>query len=187
MQVFRVRLNSNIFQSLLPDDPNVWETDLLKMDCEPKLSLWRPPAVHIVNPKRKRGSFFHLCSGAFAVDLSKNGDLLAVLEMAGELLPLPFRGELFHLINILECVNCLDEQKTEWVLGKTTKARIRISEYQFHASRFSESSLFKIPETALGEVLTVSGMKDPEDEFKSIVEREELEGILFEELWSDSH
>lgn len=42
------------------------------------------------------------------------------------------------------------------------------------------------PETAKGEVLTVSGLKDPEDEFKSIVEHNGLEGILFEELWSDS-
>ncbi len=106
--------------------------------------------------------------------------------MAGELLPLPHRGDLFHLVNVLECVNCLDEQNTKWVLGRTTNARIRVEEYRFHANRLSESTLFKVPETALGEVLTVSGLKDPEDEFKSVVEREGLEGINFEEVWSDS-
>jgi hypothetical protein len=106
--------------------------------------------------------------------------------MAGELLPLPHQSVLFQLINVLECVNCLDQQNTQWVFGKTTNARIRIKEYHFDARRFSESTLFKIPETAMGEVLTVTGLKDPDDEFKSVVEREGLKGILFEELWSDS-
>jgi hypothetical protein len=186
MKVFRIRLNSNDFQSLLPVDSKVWETDVLKMDCKPKLPAWKPPAVYIGNPKLKQGSFLHLCSGAFVVDSSACEALRTILEMAGELLPLPHQGALFHLMNVLECVNCLDEQNTKWVLGKTTNARIRIKEYHFEASRFSESTLFKIPETAMGEVLTVSGLKDPEDEFKSVVEREGLKGIIFEEVWSDS-
>jgi hypothetical protein len=186
MKVFRIRLNSNVFQSFLPVDPGVWKTDLLKMDCQPKLPSWTPPAVYVQNPKLKKGSFSHLCSGAFVADLSVSEALRTVLEAAGELLPLPHQGTLFHLMNVLECVNCLDEHNTKWVLGKTTNAKIRISEYHFYPNRFSESTLFKIPETAMGEVLTVSGLKDPEDEFKSIVEHEGLEGIIFEELWSDS-
>ena len=85
-------------------------------------------------------------------------------------------------MNVLDCVNCLDEQNTKWVYGKTTHSRIRIKEYHFDASRFSESSLFKIPEKV--EIFTTSGLKDPEDEFKGIVEAEGLQGILFEEVWS---
>jgi hypothetical protein len=186
MKVFRIRLNSNIYQSFLPTETKVWETDLLKMDCQPKLPAWKPPEVYIQNPKRKPGSFFHLCSGAFVVDSPTCEKLRTMLEMAGELLPLPHQGALFHLVNVLECVNCLDEQNTKWAYGKRTNARIGIEQYQFHANRFSESTLFKIPETAMAEVLTVSGLKDPEDEFKSVVEREGLEGIIFEEVWSGS-
>jgi hypothetical protein len=64
--------------------------------------------------------------------------------------------------------------------------RLGIEEHQFHAIRFSESTVFKIPETAMAEILTVSGLKDPEDEFESVVEDEGLEGILFEKVWSGS-
>lgn len=186
MKVFRVRLDSNHFQSLLPVDPEVWRADLLKMDCKPKLPTWKPPACYVTNPKLKRGSFFHFASGSFVVDSQACKSLRTILEIAGELLPLPHGSDAFYLANVLECVNCLDEQNTKWVLGKTTNARIRIKEYHFHPGRFSESTLFKIPETALAEVLTVTGTKDPEDEFKSTVERQGLQGILFEEVWSSS-
>jgi len=185
MKVFRIRLDSNVFQSFLPDNEHIWATDSLMMNCQPKLQLWNPPSVHIGNPTLKKGNFFHLCSGAFVVDAVAAGALRTILEWAGELLPLPHESSLYHLINVLECANCLDDDKTKWVFGKTSGARLRIKEYHFHPSRLTESSLFKIHETAMGEVLTVSGMKDPEDEFKSVVEQQKLEGILFEEIWSD--
>lgn len=186
MKVFRIRLNSNDFQSFLPVNTNIWETDVLTMNCRSKLTDWNPPTVYVPNPQLKPGNFLELASGAFVVDSIASEALRTILEIAGELLPLPHDEDLFHLLNVLECVNCLDQQRTKWVLGKTTNARIRIAEYHFDANRFSESTVFKIPETASGEILTVSGLKDPADEFKSVVECEGLGGILFEEVWSDS-
>jgi hypothetical protein len=185
MQVFRIRLDSNRFQSLLPRDPAVWSSDSLIMDCNPKLG-WHAPPVYVPNPKLRKGSFLHLCSGAFVADETAVEVLRTQLEMAGELLPIPVEDRLLHLINILECVNCLDHDRTQWVYGKATNARIRVAEYHFDARRFSEATLFKIPETAKAEVLTVVGLKDAEDGFKEIVERTGLEGIVFELLWSST-
>jgi hypothetical protein len=34
------------------------------------------------------------------------------LEMAGELLPLPYRGEEYTIVNVTECINCLDHEAT---------------------------------------------------------------------------
>jgi hypothetical protein len=56
--------------------------------------------------------------------------------------------------------------------------------YEFRSDRFPESTFLKIPETAAGEILTVTGLKDAEDEFKPRVENLELKGLLFERLWS---
>lgn len=108
-----------------------------------------------------------------------------MFEMAGELLPLKYSGQSYNLVNVLECVNCLDEQKTKWVTGKTTGAKIRIADYHFNKERLSESTIFKIPETALAEILCVEGLKDPADEFKYQVDSRRLKGLRFEELWSD--
>jgi hypothetical protein len=185
MEIFRIRLNSNGFQSFLPKDANIWQTDALKMNCVSKLSTWRSPEVYIHNPKIEKGNFSHLCSGGFVIDAHAANELRTILEMAGELLPLNHEGFPFYLVNILECVNCLDAVQTEWVTGKTTGAKIRIKKYQFDKDKLSESTLFKIPETSAAEILCVTGLKDSEDEFKSRVEKAGLKGLIFERLWSD--
>jgi hypothetical protein len=102
---------------------------------------------------------------------------------AGELLPLPYEGEVYTLLNITECINCLDHEQTEWIYGKSTGARIGIKKYVFHQERFSESDLFKIPETCTSEVLVVEGLKDIRDGFKYAVEASGLQGLIFELVW----
>lgn len=187
MKIFRIRLDSNVFQSFLPVDTAIWQTDTLKMDCQPKSVQWKPPEVYVHSPKRKRGNFFHFCSGALVADSSAIEALRSTFEMAGELLPLEYNGVAFHLLNVLECISCLDDQRTKWVTGKTTGAKIRIVEYHFNKSRLSESTIFKIPETSSSEILCVEGLKDPEDEFKFQVESNEFTGLIFERLWSDEN
>jgi hypothetical protein len=103
--------------------------------------------------------------------------------MSGELLPLPHKAEMLHVLNATECVNALDEDTTEWIYGKTTGTRIGIRRYSFYANRLLEGPLFKIPETSATDILTIEGMKDPDDEFKGRVEQLGLTGLRFEEIW----
>ena len=186
MEIFRIRLDSNKFRSFLPADTNIWQTDALKMNCVSKLSTWRSPEIYVHNPNFEKGNFSHFCSGGFVVDASTANELRTIFEIAGELLPLTHEGLSFYLVNILECVNCLDANKTEWVTGKTTGAKIRIKNYQFDKNKLSESTLFKIPETSAAEILCIAGLKDAEDEFKARVESAGLKGLIFEKLWSDT-
>jgi hypothetical protein len=58
-----------------------------------------------------------------------------------------------------------------------------IDKYEFHADRL-DYSLFKIPQTMHGEILTVEGIGSPDEEFKPLVEKYGLKGLRFEELWS---
>lgn len=185
MKIYKVRLDVNHYQSFLPEEEGIWKSKILQMDCTPKADRWQPPKIYVVNPARPRGNFFRLCSGAFVADSEATEKLRDLLEMAGELLPLEHKGENVSLLNVTECMNALDEERTEWELGKTTGAKIRILRYAFKPNRLPESSIFKIPETAKGEVLAIEGRSDPEDEFKFRVERGNLKGLLFDELWSD--
>jgi hypothetical protein len=185
MKILRILINSNRYQSFLPKDLNIWKTDILKMDCKSKLAKWNEPEIYIQNIKHEPGNFFHLCSGAFVADSSAVEGLRSILEMAGELLPLAHLGSSFFLLNVLECVNCLDNERTTWITGKTTGAKIRIVDYYFNKTQFSESTLFKIPETAMSEILCIEGFKDSEDEFRAQVEAQGLKGLDFEVLWSD--
>jgi hypothetical protein len=105
--------------------------------------------------------------------------------MAGELLPLPHEGREYTVLNVTECINCLDQDASQWSLNPSTGERVRLVRYAFHRDRFSESPIFKIPETCRAEVLVVEGLLDPEDEFRSVVRRAQLRGLIFEQLWED--
>jgi hypothetical protein len=184
MKVYKLRLDSNNYQRFLLEDKGVWKTKRLTMDATRKLRDWIPPAVYVPNPTLKKGEFFHLCSGAFVTDGNATEKLREFLEMAGELLPIDYKNEPYSLLNVTECMDCLDHERTEWVLGKSTGTKIDIKRYAFRAERMPESSIFKIP-NRLADIYVAEGRFDPEDEFKSRVHKNNLKGLLFEEVWRD--
>lgn len=184
MKVYSLRLDSNNYQRFLLEEAEVRKSALLTMNCTRKLKDWVPPEIRVPNPTLAKGNFFHLTSGALVIDGTATEALRDVLEMAGELLPLKYKGEDYTLLNITECMDCLDHERTEWVLGKTTGAKIDIKRHVFNPDRMSESSIFKIPQR-LATMYVVAGRVDPEDEFKFRVEQNHLKGLLFEEVWRD--
>ena len=125
-----------------------------------------------------------MCSGAFVTDSTATEALRDLLEMAGELLPIRCKNEDYTLLNVTECMDCLDHDRTEWEMGRRTGQKIRIIRHVFKANRLPESSIFKIPEQ-LATLYVAEGRFDPEDEFKSRVEKTQLKGLLFEQVWQD--
>jgi len=108
--------------------------------------------------------------------------LFTLLEMAGQILPINVDGKKLYALNVLECINCLDQENSKFDYYEDgTKGRIL--RYAFH-HRLTASSIFKIPETSRGEILTYSGVKDAEDEFYSLYKQLKFTGLRFEELYS---
>jgi hypothetical protein len=175
----------NNYQTVLPSEEGIWATGLLTFDCDLKGQNWTPPAVYVLNPKRTLGNFFHLCPGALVFDGVALDRLRDLIEMSGEILPLAFGKSTLYVVNVTECVNALDDEKTGWVIADETGSRIGIQSHAFHAGRLTESPLFKIPETSRAEIYTVAGRMDSDDEFKGRVEQCGLKGLIFEEVWSD--
>ena len=155
------------------------------MDCELRAHSWSPPSVFIYEPKKQRGDFYNFDSDILISNSKATKVIYHHYTIAGELLHLPYVGEIFTLLNITECINCLDQEKTRWSYDVSSNIPLFIEEYVFHKNRFSESSLFKIPETSKSEILVVEGLKDPKDEFKYAYETAGLQGLIFEEIWKD--
>jgi hypothetical protein len=183
MKVYRIENDVARYQYFLTKH----EADLfgLHTDCQPKGDTWRPPEVFIYKPLAKAGDFYQFGGAGLITSPRATESLRTFLDMAGELLPLPYQGQEYTLLNVTECINCLDQERTTW-LKDVHGNRVSPLQYVFHPDRFASSRLFKIPETYRGETLVVEYGYDDE-EFRFVVEQAGLQGLLFRELWHGEH
>jgi hypothetical protein len=154
---------------------------LLRFDGRPKSKTWKAPKVKILKPKLKKGDFFGFNDGAFAVSPAAWERCAMFLEMAGELLSLPYQQEKFAVLNVTECIDCLDDAKSEWAKVGSTRRLVRPA---FVPSLFGESSIFKHPYSWV-RTYCYEESCDPETEFKAFVEKQRLTGLKFNPIWTD--
>jgi hypothetical protein len=186
MTLYRIIPDVDRYQFFLPVDRETVDQRTLWFDCQSVQKTWQPPAVYIQKPKLKRGSFFSVAAGgAIAVDepTRNNRRVAELLEMSGEILPLPHEKEVFYLLNALPWVDALNREQSEWH-GKTRYGMPR--RFVFHRSRIPNTPLFKIPEMARGDIMLChEGLHDPAFEFKRMYEQLGLTGLEFMKIWSD--
>lgn len=177
MRVYRITSDEDYQYFLTEDEHRSLD---LWMDCTPRRATWDPPPVFIYKPLLKRGDFFNF-GGDKLILSPRAAELLRWhLEDAGELLPVPFEGETYTLLNVTECINCLDTARTEFRVRNSTRIFPPLL-YVFHPDRFPESDIFKIPETHKAEVLVVE--RDPEDGFLADLKRFGIQGYKLTLLW----
>ena len=183
MKVFRILPDGNNYQYFLTEK----EEDGRKLitNCQPRLATWNPPTVYVYEPLHRKGDFFQFSRSVLISNTRATEALRSFYEMAGELLPLPYHGEVYTLLNVTECINCLDEEKSEWEYYEGTEVKHLLKRYVFHPNRFSASALFKIPQTYGIELYAVEGSGEVEEEFREVVKKNHLQGLIFQELWSD--
>ena len=139
---------------------------------------------YVHNPKVKKANFFTGITGALIFDKRVyDSDLFTMFEMAGEIIPIKSEnGEELFLLNVLECVNCLNEKGSERdIYDDGSKGRLL--KYAFYENCVSESSIFKIPETSQTEILTYVDVKGEADEFFYEYQKAGLSGLIFEQIF----
>jgi hypothetical protein len=186
MKVFEINPDF-AYQTFYTSDPDGPETmdEEYSLDGGSKLTTWRSLPIFEADPAQKPvGNFAHCWDGGFIVDTHASTVLKPVLEKCAELLPLKrYKGRAYYLLNVLNCPDCLDERRTKWRIGKKNKVRFAIDEYQFVPDKLTDSTLFRIPKHV--SLFTVVGRPRANIEFKTMVEREGLTGLKFEEIWSE--
>lgn len=149
MTVYEVKCDLNRYKSLLFDETIVeYKHPLLKFDGVSVADAWAPPGVWCSAPKKKAGDFWGIGScGVPAVTRAAYPHIQTHAEMGGEVLPLTFEGVELLILNVTEVVNCLDHEKCKWHDDGGSKRLNTEAGYHFRPERFSESSLFRLPET----------------------------------------
>jgi hypothetical protein len=148
---------------------------------------WQPPDVKADYPAFPAPDFWSVFGGGRG-DITAGQKAVGLVETflvrAGQLLPLPFQGETLIICNVLECQDCIDEDKSEWYVRKPSGERGYITRPFFLPNEVPASNIFKIPQVIDG-IYTWEEDSNPEDEFKSCVEANGLTGLYFEPVWSD--
>jgi len=187
VRVFRVEADVNTYQYFMLQDQRLLRSEQLRFDGT-VIHEWSPPAVFSYQPQLAYGDFwgFQMWSAALAASPKAIRLLHVLFARAGQLLDLPYQGEHFGLLNVTQCVDCLDPEHTQWILGQETKKPIRIAKYSFVPERLPESSIFKLPQTARSEILCHEGRMSNEDEFRACVEAFALHGLHFRQIWTEN-
>jgi hypothetical protein len=185
MKVFRLRPNYSYlsFYAWNQDEGgriDMYASGMTAIGGTRRIASWNPLSLRPYKPGLPRGNFMYLWSLNFLVDEYALNLLRPLLRSCCEFLPLaPYEGQVFFLLNVLDCIDCLDKENTTWTSSKM------IDEYSFNAHELPPGTLFKIPEDRGALELTASGVATGGTEFKSIVEHEGLTGLEFEEVWSE--
>ena len=188
MKIFKVTEDSARVRLVQPTKER--ELGFYQFDCESKFHEWKEAEVSVCNPKVKPKNFYGLTSGFYgpasgilvfdekALDICQT-----VFEMTGEIIPIQAeQGPTLYILNVLECMNGLDYKHTVWDYYEDgTKGRIL--RYAFHKERIgNESTIFKIPETSMTDILCYTDERDKEDQFYHLCRKHKLTGLIFEEL-----
>lgn len=187
MIVYEVMHESNKYKSLLFEDGIVeYKHPLLQFDGTAVAEVWKPPGVWCHYPKKKAGDFWGIGSSCVpAVTRAAFPHIQTHIEMAGEALGLEYEGVELLILNVTEVINCLDHAKAQWRDNGDGTRRLNIDAgYHFMPERFSESSLFRLPETCRSSRLyCVERSGDPEEDFKAAVDAAKLTGLKFTQIW----
>ena len=193
MKVYEIGVDVEKYRWIMPVQDPVPEWRWF-FRCEPKPQWTSPLLCHVYDLRKEAGNFYEFATDALTFDETALEGMRDIFEMAGEILPIELEEEYvegayrpggrLYVLNVLECVNALDKEKSEWRRGPAGE-KISLKNYAFHRNRMPESSLFKVPEDNYSSVLTYVGLKDPEDEFIGRYQALGLTGLIFEELWSD--
>ena len=183
MKVFQMRLMVNKYQYFLTDP--ISDYTKLYMNGAPIGDLWVPPKVYVQYPHRPRGNFFQPNESVLIADEKAAHVLRSHLSFAGELLPLPYVDETLTVLNVTECIDVLDRDRTKFAAAATPGVRGEILHPVFRRERFTEASLFKIPDDNGAEIYVLEGANDFDMEFRLAVADAGLEGLTFTEIWSE--
>lgn len=182
MKIYEIIADANNTQTLVPVRDNL-DPFTFVFDSSPKLNEWVIPDMKVYDPTTTASNFYCIGnSGVLVFDEIVLESMQTMFEICGEILPINCEGKKLFALNVTECINVLDEDRTIWEFYSNGKRR-RIKEYFFSRHLLSESSIFKIPQIKTTKIFCYSEVKDVEDEFIGLYKLNALNGLVFEKVF----
>lgn len=183
MKIYRIKSDSNNVQAVQPSDDSLINLKFMNFNCEPRLKEWEELEVYIYNPKTQPKDFYNMGWQILVFNEKVLDICQTVFELSGEILPLQVeRGQKLYILNVLNCPNALDYNRTKWdYYDDGTKGRIL--QPKFYENRIeSKSTIFKIPEISATSIFCYTDERTKEDQFYYLYHKHKLTGLIFEEI-----
>lgn len=152
--------------------------EYFNFECTPRAAGWDPPPVYVPNKRDKAADFCGSGPMGLIMRAAATQVLRPLLEEAGELLPIHLGAEIYHTLNVLNCVDCLDTERS------VTDPYVQTFVFDPTRLMATKASLFKIKPDQWVRILYVEGLFAPERDFRAAVEAHGLVGLEFRLLWS---
>lgn len=140
------------------------------------LSNWNTPTIEAYYKKRKIADVSDFSSGAPLFNEKAVSMLEEFLKAKAELLPAYYEGNKYYVVNVINVIDALDYEKSEFVRFDTG-AIMYCTKYFFKSEIVENQHIFKIPLCNYIDIFV-------SDEFKKQVEEFKLKGFIFVEVWN---
>jgi hypothetical protein len=137
-------------------------------------SDWTPLEVGIESLNTKRGDFFSVVARTFACNEKAWKILAPLINNNVQLLPLKCNEGSYNILKVTNIVDCLDYSKADVFRFQQTGKVLGIRKYAFKEDLIQSQHFFAIPEKKFGILVS--------QEFKDLVEKNNLEGLNFEQV-----
>lgn len=174
MKIWKLKFEVDLYDNLIPKETFSTE-EIQSFDGRSKLSNWKPIEVTRMEPEKNiqlgdAPGFFLPVFSKKAVEILK-----PLIQNYVEFLPLIFE-EKYYVINVVNVLDAIDYDLSEYKTFRDGKRIMAFKKYCFKVEAIGENHIFKIiDEKRRGAFVT--------DKFKSIVEKNNLNGFKFELVW----
>lgn len=156
-----------------------------------KVNNWTPPSIEWFNDdgrnldKYKDPDISYISLPSSLIVSPHTQELIApAVNDVAELLPIPFNDETWYLLNVFNQVKALDKESSRYKIYRSGRTGWLIKA-AFLADKLPHGKLFMIPENPTRIYFAEHHLDDSEDNFKNIVERNNLFGIEFIKVWEN--
>lgn len=176
MTIYKIVPNVDDYQSLLAADEALAGSGLLAFNGRSKKGDWPNPLLAMLdNVEAPEPDVLDLGAGNLVFHGRSQELMRAKLHDYCELLPVKWAGHEGEVVNVVSLSDCLDSERTKWVIGRESGKRIRVEKFEFIRAKIPNRLIFKIPERPFELFCT--------DQFKNLLESHKIIGVDLEPVW----
>lgn len=177
MKVWKVLFCTDNYDHLKPVK-GIDIDEIQTYDGRKKMADWQPIEVVKLEPEKNMelSNAPRLFTSLPAFDSVAKSVLENCCEEAVEFLPLISSYGDFWAVNVVRVLDCIDYEKAEYKKFKHSGKIMLFTKYAFKTEIIMKENIFKIIEQPLSSFFV-------SDEFKRLVEKNNLTGFLFELAW----